>query len=195
MIAFFQPYACCEDNATRNGIWSGCRHQRTCPTSLSTYVSSLLCKQLMTMIGDPRRMHLLILSGSPTTREPENSILSESFSGKQFGKSWTTSLRSIKNLILEKTVLVLGAGASNPYGFPLGSELNGIIGQPLRDPDSEAVSIRGRLSTHDWGAISDFGQRISRSPLSVDGYLEHHPSVHLMGSCDSACPYSMIGCR
>lgn len=96
-------------------------------------------------------------------------------------------------MVPEKTVFILGAGASNPYGFPLGLELNGRIGEKLQRPDSREVGIISTLAHKDPGAISLFGQVIFRSPLSVDAYLEHHPQDQLMGKAAIAC--ALIPCE
>jgi hypothetical protein len=47
-------------------------------------------------------------------------------------------------MIVKETVLILGAGASQPYGFPTGVTLANEICQALRDP-TEAASFRDRL--------------------------------------------------
>ena len=71
------------------------------------------------------------------------------------------------------TVLVLGAGASKPFGFPIGRELVDVIIRETVDPTALQIGqtlSRCGFSEHE---ISDFGQALRFSQRnSVDAFLE-----------------------
>jgi len=50
-------------------------------------------------------------------------------------------------MIKTRTVLILGAGASMPYGYPSGKELKRIICGRLKDSESDLSRILRRLGT------------------------------------------------
>lgn len=79
-------------------------------------------------------------------------------------------------LFFDPTVLILGAGASLPYGFPLGSELKAWIGGGGRDKpfdDEELVHVLLQLG-HGQPAVDAFRQRLGLADesLSIDAFLE-----------------------
>ena len=78
-------------------------------------------------------------------------------------------------MIQRPTVFVLGAGASKPYNFPLGSELTAEIRQI-----PENRQIIKELHTDD--EIEQFQEalRLSRQP-SIDAFLEHRPEFTKVG--------------
>ena len=71
-----------------------------------------------------------------------------------------------------KTVLVLGAGASADYGFPLGRDLRDDVCRLCGKPTAALCDITG-FEASDFVA---FGERLSESGYtSVDWYLEVNP--------------------
>ena len=82
----------------------------------------------------------------------------------------------------EGTVLILGAGASKPYGFPLGSELRDTILKSLSFPESEEVKLLQNCGFN----IDDI--RKFRSELhdaihnTIDDFLSDRPSHRGIGS-------------
>jgi hypothetical protein len=74
-------------------------------------------------------------------------------------------------------VLVLGAGASQPYGYPLGSELRDI----LCSENSDFVTLVENAG-HDRGQIMHFMAEFGNSNLaSVDIFLERRPALAALG--------------
>jgi hypothetical protein len=89
-----------------------------------------------------------------------------------------------KLLIKEKTTLVLGAGASEPYGFPVGNRLKKRVISWLGTTSfqSELVSLGFTL-----GSIENFRDRLSRSPRrSVDRFLEQNRRFEGIGKAAMA---------
>jgi hypothetical protein len=85
-------------------------------------------------------------------------------------------------MIERPTVLVLGAGASMPFGFPSGQELMREILEEI-NPDSAKMLFRALLR-FDFNAneIDRFYNSLSRSQkCSVDEFLEHRPEFMRMG--------------
>lgn len=77
------------------------------------------------------------------------------------------------------TVLILGAGASHPYGFPLGVELRDLICEQTTD-------IRFTAPLRQLGfepdATKEFGQALQHSGFgSVDAFLETSPEFAAIG--------------
>ena len=81
-------------------------------------------------------------------------------------------------MIKRKTVLVLGAGASKPYGLPTGLELRGLIramrdiqADDMRTPIFEACGVR-------WADVGTIAQNFRDSGvMSIDAYLEKHAEL------------------
>lgn len=77
-------------------------------------------------------------------------------------------------MITRSTVLVLGAGASEPYGMPTGFALTQSIVNELRDPSS---SLRKQLLSVDEirpDDVNDFAAQLAASDVSsVDTFLSH----------------------
>lgn len=85
-------------------------------------------------------------------------------------------------MITEKTVLILGAGASKPYGFPTGRELLYRIRTAL-NPEG-ASGFRTKLIEQDIedSQINDFHKELIYSdPSSVDAFLEYRPEFLPVG--------------
>lgn len=82
-------------------------------------------------------------------------------------------------MITIPTVFVLGAGASKPYGFPLGLELRDqVVGHLGSGSKLVMLTQLGFKETE----LRDFGNRLSQSSLaSVDAFLELNPSLCDMG--------------
>jgi SIR2-like domain len=75
------------------------------------------------------------------------------------------------------TVLVLGAGASQPYGYPLGSGLRNI----LCSEDSDFISLVEKAG-HARGQVMHFMTEFGNSNLaSVDVFLERRPTLAELG--------------
>lgn len=93
-------------------------------------------------------------------------------------------------MIEKPTVIILGAGASFPYGYPLGMGLieyiyNGITGiaKPLKD-QLENLNFSEK-------EIVDFAEELVLSQkMSIDAFLEHRPEYMDMGKISIA--YSII---
>lgn len=75
------------------------------------------------------------------------------------------------------TVLVLGAGASQPYGYPLGSGLR----TTLSSEDSDFIALVEKAG-HSRGEIIHFMTEFGNSNLaSVDVFLERRPALATLG--------------
>ena len=83
-------------------------------------------------------------------------------------------------MIKKNTVLVLGAGASHPFGFPIGKKLVSIIIKDL-EPNTLLYNIlvdRG----FDKGEIRDFSNALlGAQPASIDAFLEHRLDFEKIG--------------
>lgn len=86
-------------------------------------------------------------------------------------------------MITKKTVLILGAGASCPYGLPTGFELLRRVVATLEHEEYELVQtlIRYGFAT-DFSQLAHFRENLIRSgALSVDAFLEHRPRDEELG--------------
>lgn len=79
-------------------------------------------------------------------------------------------------MINKKTVLILGAGASWDYGFPIGMELRNQICRRIRKGPHPALG-------HHWGhnQLTAFANDLLQSRISVDAFLEKNPEYLGMG--------------
>jgi hypothetical protein len=74
-----------------------------------------------------------------------------------------------------KTVFVLGAGASFPYGFPLGVDLKRLVRECYKDDKPHAVNLYN-TTEFDKAAAGQFIAALQYSGLSsVDAFLERRP--------------------
>ncbi len=81
----------------------------------------------------------------------------------------------------EHTTLVLGAGASRPYGFSLGRQLKDTIVERLKDAKSTFHEILLACG-FEHRVLREFGDRLDQSPLlSVDAFLERAPDCIEVG--------------
>ena len=87
-------------------------------------------------------------------------------------------------MIEKKIVLVLGAGASRPFGFPLGKELANHVVASLVEP-TETDSGKLLLDCHPQfspGYLKNFAINLRDSHRdSVDAFLEHNPDFLRIG--------------
>ena len=86
-------------------------------------------------------------------------------------------------MITKPTVLILGAGASKPYNFPLGTELFDQIRNYLQKKivNSFHNSIFPKLGFNEVEAIA-FSKDLNHCPQSsIDAFLEHRPEFAEMG--------------
>lgn len=89
-------------------------------------------------------------------------------------------------MIEKNTVLVLGAGASQPFGFPLGRKLAGEISGNLFEP---STTMLGKLLLDPCPPfaftphfLTDFASKLHGSGRdSVDAFLEHNPKFINVG--------------
>jgi len=90
-------------------------------------------------------------------------------------------------MILKPTVLVLGAGASAPYGFPCGRKLLLDICKALSSPSSSLSKKLIEYGFH-WQDIVEFqkGLDLSNQP-SVDAFLEKRPQFVEVGKAAIVC--------
>jgi hypothetical protein len=80
-------------------------------------------------------------------------------------------------MIRRSVVLVLGAGASQPYGYPLGSELR----QMLCSPGEEFITLVAAAG-HDRNAVIELAGEFKASNLaSIDVFLERRPNLAALG--------------
>ncbi len=93
-------------------------------------------------------------------------------------------------MITESTVLILGAGASHPYGFPLGPELKSRVWRLLRAASGGAYDCAERAASYEPllamgfnpDLIEEFSLKLERSPrTSVDAFLENQPKFLEVG--------------
>jgi len=84
-------------------------------------------------------------------------------------------------MINRKTVLVLGAGASKPYGFPTGAELIAEIGTGLQNA-SNVTFHQLQDAGFDCQQIKKLATELQGSQLySIDEFLEHRPELVPVG--------------
>lgn len=85
-------------------------------------------------------------------------------------------------MITKKTVLVLGAGASAPFGFPSGAELVKRMCADLRSGPTREEIDKILEVNHFGGDLDCFLDTLARSgQLSIDAFLEHNREFLAMG--------------
>jgi hypothetical protein len=91
---------------------------------------------------------------------------------------------------LKRTVFVLGAGASKPFGLPTGQELFEAVITVLEPQNSGFAALRALEFPVD--AIAQFRLELSRSGrASVDAFLEHRPDHMKIGK--AAMSHVLVG--
>jgi hypothetical protein len=96
-------------------------------------------------------------------------------------------------LIWKKTVFVLGAGASNPFGLPLGSELfRNVVANFVEGRDRRATLLENSVFLD--GQLNQFITDLRYSGLtSVDAFLERRPEYMDIGKAVMAV--ELISCE
>src|SRR5262249_3371720 len=85
-------------------------------------------------------------------------------------------------MIKRQTVFVLGAGASQAYGFPSGAELVDRICKRLEDPDGEAARTLSSLGHNIRNQLAAFRRRLKESRLnSIDAFLQRRQEYEEVG--------------
>ena len=85
-------------------------------------------------------------------------------------------------MIEKPTVLILGAGASKPYGFPTGKELLYKIRAALDPEGSSGLRAKLRKQDIEDSQINDFHKVLMHTdPSSVDAFLEYRPEFLPVG--------------
>jgi hypothetical protein len=97
-------------------------------------------------------------------------------------------------VITQKVVLVLGAGASRPYGFPLGYGLKTRITDDLNAHTGRKMLSEVRDAGFSAEEIEAFRSALHKSgKRSVDAFLEHRPEFLKVGKTATAC--ALIPCE
>lgn len=97
-------------------------------------------------------------------------------------------------MIAARTVLILGAGASKPYGFPLGVELTASILEGLGSDERNGLSRMLRACGFDSEEIDRFRNRLSAlGTKTVDRFLEHQPEFLKIGR--TAIAATLVPCE
>jgi hypothetical protein len=90
-------------------------------------------------------------------------------------------------MIARRTVLILGAGASMPFGFPSGSGLMTQIISRLSEPNDRMRSLITEAG-FEADAINDFHNALKKSgKRSVDAFLEHRTEFLEIGKIATVC--------
>lgn len=97
-------------------------------------------------------------------------------------------------MITQKVVLILGAGASRPYGFPLGYALKTRITDDLNPHSGRKMLSDVRDVGFGAEEIEAFRSALHKSgKRSVDAFLEHRPEFLKVGKTATAC--ALIPCE
>ncbi len=95
-------------------------------------------------------------------------------------------------MITRPVVLVLGAGASWPYGFPLGQDLFDLALVP--DSEKPKMRITLRQAGYPYTDVANFQRELRGSDYnSVDMFLEHAPGHQRVGKAVMA--YHIMSCE
>ena len=85
-------------------------------------------------------------------------------------------------MIRRSTILVLGAGASAPFGYPTGQKLLMGICSDLRDPAHSSLGLQLRALGYEDKEMENFGSELACSEVfSVDAFLECRPEYKKIG--------------
>jgi len=92
-------------------------------------------------------------------------------------------------MIERETVFVLGAGASKPYGFPVGRDLLKSVVKDLQEAESPMYKVINSIIKEK--DIAEFCHNLHRSRLpSIDAFLERRPEFLHIGKLSIA--YAII---
>ena len=96
-------------------------------------------------------------------------------------------------MITFPTVLILGAGASVPYGFPSGADLKKVVVDIIRSNPSDDYRVLNMLGHHT-ADLQTFRQALVQSGRpSVDAFLEHRSDLVDLGKRLMAI--ALLGCE
>jgi len=101
-------------------------------------------------------------------------------------------------MITEPTVLILGAGASYPYGFPTAKQLKWDICDAFSNEKSLAPQLLDGKSDYSASEFSDFAMALRHSGNeSVDAFLEQRQKQNerVVGVGKLAIAYALIPCE
>lgn len=84
-------------------------------------------------------------------------------------------------MIQTPTLFVLGAGASQPYGFPLGKQLRRMICDEANQPGFPMVNLILQQGKYDFNDLQEFTNDFRYSGLSIDEYLSRHKDAVPLG--------------
>jgi hypothetical protein len=84
-------------------------------------------------------------------------------------------------VIITPTVLVLGAGASNPYGYPTGKELKRIIIDHITSSSSRMHNVLSYQAIDDKKIVAFRKAFLRSGQVSIDAFLEHQPQFTELG--------------
>lgn len=91
------------------------------------------------------------------------------------------------------TTLILGAGASEPYGFPTGRQLIDRIEQGLT-AEPKALYTQLHEGGYDHTLLAKFGERLRNlGAYSIDSFLQAHPNLRPIGC--AAIAATLIPCE
>jgi hypothetical protein len=93
-------------------------------------------------------------------------------------------------MITTPTVLILGAGASYPYGFPTAKELEELICEQFKSQETRASLVLSNESNYSGQQFFEFKEAFLRSPLSIDAFLQRRPDFLDVGKL--AIAYCLI---
>jgi len=97
-------------------------------------------------------------------------------------------------MIEEATVLILGAGASRPYGYPLGTELMSIVSSELQAASHSQFRADVILAGFTQDEAMRFGGVLKKANVSsVDDFLEHNPQYNAIAKV--AIARALIPCE
>jgi hypothetical protein len=93
-------------------------------------------------------------------------------------------------MIATSTVLVLGAGASYPYGFPTAEGLKELICEEFSSPSANASEFLSNESQYTPEEFFQFREAFLRSAPSIDAFLQRRPNF--MGVGKLAIAYCLM---
>ena len=107
------------------------------------------------------------------------------------GRTYLKSLAIAPPMIKTPVTLILGAGASKPYGFPTGKELIDDIANLHDKPQTDLPGwIGGKDNTFDLdlNRLWELAKRLKFSdPISIDDFLKHNRHLLDIGKTAIAC--------